>query len=136
MNTKPTSVTLRLFRDPLDPRELNFGLSQPHTDSESPTETGEVLRDKGLEKVSTNNSQWLEKCLSAITSTNWGERGFTGEEIREEMQLRGLNPSHHNAWGALISVLVKRGIITRTGERRKMRDPQSHARLTDVYTFL
>ena len=57
----------------------------------------------------------------------------TGEDIRIHCEARQIKPHHHNAWGAAISKLVKRGLIEETGDYRPMRGRKSHGRKTQVY---
>ncbi len=104
-----------------------------------PLFTGELLRDEGIAKVSSNNESWMAVALESaeyFVSTCDGEmrhRTFTGEDIRHHCSGSAGCPAHSNAWGALINTLLKRKIITPTGEYRAMRDDNSHARKTPVY---
>ena len=103
-----------------------------------PKETGQQLKEKGLAQVSEHNENWMENCLKVA---KWfvfqhGLSGeFTGEDIRLYCVTHGHipQPKHPNAWGALISTLLKRKIIVPTGEYRAMKDNTSHARKTPVY---
>jgi hypothetical protein len=63
-----------------------------------------------------------------------GKTGFIGEDIRFHLELYMDAPKHPNAWGALISMLVKRKIIFGTGKYRQMHDKRSHARTSQIYT--
>jgi len=101
---------------------------------------GKALRDKGLAQVSEHNENWMTKAIEA--AREWvGIFGhiapnddFTGEDIRMMLITIKLGePSHPNAYGALINTLLKRKIIVHTGEYRKMKDRSSHARSTPVY---
>lgn len=94
---------------------------------------GVIRRDEGIAKVSKNNGAWLEECIKLVEqhATNWYH--FTGEDIRHICEAAWLIPAHHNAWGALTSSLIKRGLIRKTGNYRQMRDPRSHARMTATY---
>ena len=93
---------------------------------------GELLRDEGIAKVSSNNSDWLKRCIAL--ARHIVSPSFTAEDIRLQFEKLGLIPTHPNAWGALTNSLVKRGIIKKTGQYRQMKDPRSHARETAVYT--
>ena len=98
---------------------------------------GETLRDQGIKQVSEHNESWMEEALMwahryALEFQNT-DMDFTGEGIRF-FCLRWIKPPKHpNAWGALISTLIKRKIIVPTGEYRAMKDSSSHARKTPVY---
>ncbi len=98
-----------------------------------PLFTGELLRDEGIAKVSVNNESWMELCLTEVSKAHYNGE-FTGEDLRFRLLGSIGHPAHSNAWGALINTLIKRGIIKPTGEYRPMRDDNSHARKTPVYT--
>ncbi len=104
-----------------------------------PLFTGEVLRDEGISQVSEHNGKWMELCVAEVKrftlqSDQGGEGNFTGEDIRFWCSRSIGCPAHSNAWGALINTLVRRKIIKPTGEYRAMKDENSHARKTPVYT--
>ena len=97
--------------------------------------TGEAKRDKGIAQVSGNNQDWIKKAMQSAIAYVCLMNGedFTGELIRFHVRESVGEPRHPNAWGALISALIKQGEILETGEHRKMKDPRSHARKTPVY---
>ncbi len=105
-----------------------------------PLFTGELLRDEGIAKVSANNESWIELSVKEVQrftlQSDAGYGTFTGEDIRFWCSRTIGCPAHSNAWGALINTLLKRKIITPTGEYRAMRDDNSHARKTPVYRRL
>ncbi len=107
-----------------------------YTDKDfGPLFSGELLRDEGIAKVSDNNEKWLRRCVWSIEQSIWlGDGTFTGEDVRFYLNREVGCPAHSNAWGALINTLVRRKIIKPTGEYRAMRDQNSHARKTPVYT--
>lgn len=89
-------------------------------------------RDEALKKVSDNaGGDWLAKAQIAVSKMT-GE--FTGEDIRVHCESLGIRPHHHNAWGALTNLLLRRGVIAKTGRRRSMYTKRSHARSTPIYT--
>ena len=103
-------------------------------------QTGTQLRDKGMAQVSEHNENWMTKAIEA--ATEWvrifghiaPNDDFTGEDIRMMLiTIKVGEPSHPNAYGALINTLLKRKIIVPTGEYRAMKDNTSHARKTPVY---
>lgn len=95
--------------------------------------TGAELRDEGIERVLDHNENWLQACLEEAERFIRSQRMFTGEDIRIHCQAVVGHPAHHNAWGGLISSLVKKRMIVPTGKHQHMRDPVSHARQTPVY---
>ncbi len=101
-----------------------------------PLFTGEVLRDEGISKVSDNNEKWMERCIKEVS--DWlpisERKTFTGEDLRFVLNCNVGCPAHPNAWGALVNTLIRRKIIKPTGEYRAMRDENSHARKTPVYS--
>jgi hypothetical protein len=114
-------------------------LREHRTDADfGPLFSGELLRDEGIAKVSEHNESWMELCVkeseSYLPPSNGHVYTFTGEDLRFYLGRKVGCPAHPNAWGALISTLVRRKIIKPTGEYRAMKDDSSHARKTPVYT--
>ncbi len=109
-----------------------------YTDKDfGPLFSGELLRDEAIAKVSGHNDAWMERCIMEMKwpfSEMLKGTTFTGEDIRFYLNRTVGCPAHSNAWGALVSTLIKRKIIKPTGEYRAMRDQSSHARRTPVYT--
>jgi hypothetical protein len=89
-------------------------------------------RDAALSQVQANAGDFVERALDAIRVM---PHGFceTGEGFRKLVERRGIKPHHHNAWGALINVAVKRGMLVATGEMAHMKGHKSHARRTPIY---
>ena len=101
--------------------------------------TSRSERNKGIQKVSLNNDDFMTRALAYI---RWrglvplhSKEEFTGEQIRQWMQFEYIVPAHPNAWGALISTAVKRKLIVPTGSYTQMRSKTSHARKTAVYRW-
>jgi len=95
----------------------------------------EQLRDAGMQQVLFHNEDWRLKATYHIAELAGSE--VTGEDIRKYMETEHeCFPNHHNAWGGWIGGLVKSGILQPTGEFRKMTEPKSHARKTQVYRVL
>jgi hypothetical protein len=101
--------------------------------AESDSRGGETLRDKGIQKVASNNENWLESCIEAATTYVRSKPDFTGEDIRFHCESMIGGPRHPNGWGALINALIKRKVIRANGEYRIPRDKTSHARKVQVY---
>ncbi len=92
----------------------------------------EQARDAGIEQVLANNKNWKERVFDyALTLKGWSG---TGEDLRLLITQVVGTPFHHNAWGGAIAGLVKKGILHKTGEYRKMVTKASHARATPVYS--
>lgn len=102
---------------------------QPYEYRPSPAK---AARDEAIDRVATNaGSEWVATGLNKISQLAAGE--YTGEQIRLILTEAGIVPHHHNAWGALISSAVKRGILIDTGRLDHMQTKKSHARKTSVY---
>jgi len=111
-----------------------FDKPMPQIPDSSDSTTGQQLKEKGIKEVSEHNENWTEHAISTAKGfvAFQNDSTFTGEDIRFACQWMP-QPKHPNAWGALISTLIKRKIIVPTGEHRQMKDKSSHARSTPVY---
>ncbi len=89
----------------------------------------EVARDAGMALVASHNPDWSEMVLAKITALPIGWTGI-GEDIRLMIDTK---PTHHNAWGAVINMAVRRGLLVDTEATRKMATKKSHARKSPVY---
>ena len=94
---------------------------------------GVVDRDEALERV--RRDEFQEKALAVIESLIPGDE-VTGEDIRLTCEARGIEPHHHNAWGALVMYAVRKGYLSHTGRYEPMKVSRSHARRTPVYVVL
>ena len=90
---------------------------------------GRRLRDEGIERV---EAQAFSGAVAGVVR-GLGGMHVTGEDIRRICTDRGVTPHHSNAWGGVISGLVRAGQLRATGEYRQMADVRSHARETKVY---
>ena len=90
-----------------------------------------AARDAALKLVSDNSGDFMGDALKAVQRLPRGR--YTGEDIRLDLVRQGIEPHHHNAWGALISSCVKRGLLRFSGDYEPMKVRQSHARKTPVY---
>lgn len=88
-------------------------------------------RDAALEQVADNAGPIFMARAQAAIAKLYGE--WTGEDIRLALLRAGIIPHHHNAWGAVISKAVKRGMLVPTGRWVGMKTTRSHARRTPVY---
>ena len=99
-------------------------------------DTPEARRDRGLalvKEASERRANWFGRALMVIVALDRDWTG-TGEDIRLDYLDHRLEPAHSaHVYGSLVSQAVKRGLLARTGERRKMRGERSNGRMTDVY---
>lgn len=97
-----------------------------------------IERDKGIEKTTTHNQDWMEWALSMMAQMKLeGYTTVTGEQIRFWLESLGnaRHPDSPHAWGALTSHLVRSGILRDTGRVSHMKAVRSHARRTPIWEF-
>ena len=99
---------------------------------DSGPDEGRKARDDALERVGSNSGVFMDRALGAIDIITEGQT-LTGEDIRLRLIQEQIKPHHHNAWGALISAAVRKGLIRETGRWIAMRDTKSKARRTPEY---
>lgn len=97
----------------------------------TPAVTAVAARDEAVTRVAANSKGFHPTALAIVSGM--GAWTGTGEDLRKIVSLQ-VEPHHHNAWGALILDAARKGLISRTGERRRMGERSSHARETDVWT--
>jgi len=88
-------------------------------------------RDRAIDQVSDNSGDFMSDAISAMRRMEPGD--VTGEDVRNYLSGLGIEPHHHNAWGALIMLAIKHGVLHPTDQFRNMRGPKSHGRMTRVY---
>jgi hypothetical protein len=90
------------------------------------------LRDGGIDAVLLTRQGWK---ASVVTLVKRYLRGMevTGEEIRLFVRPQVGNPSHPNAWGAVIYSMVCEGLLVDTGRVHHCAIPSSHARRLPVW---
>lgn len=92
----------------------------------------EAARDAGQGRVLDRAGLFHLQAVEVIRRRLAGSE-VLAEEFRRVCLEEGVSPHHHNAWGALTAVLVRRGVIEETGRLGKSRDPRSHARRQPVW---
>lgn len=92
----------------------------------------EAARDAGQARVLDRAGLFQTQAVAVIRRRLAGSE-VLAEEFRRVCLEEGVHPQHHNAWGALTAVLVRRGVIEETGRLGKSRDPRSHARRQPVW---
>lgn len=90
-----------------------------------------ALRDAGTAKAAANAGGFMDKALDVIAALPSGE--YRGENVRLACTLRGIEPHHPNAWGALILLAQKRGLLRPTGRFLPAASKKSHASVQQVY---
>ena len=93
---------------------------------------GENRRNAGIATVLDHEDEEFKKRYHRRVRAQKGE--FLFESIRLGMERDGWHPYHHNVWGALSSWYVKKGLVTKVGER-KSADPRAHARTQPVFVL-
>lgn len=89
-------------------------------------------KEAALDSVRENAGRWFD-LARAEAHRSLPPFVMTGEGIRQYLTVLVGEPHHHNAWGALISTLVKDGLIVPTGRWLPMTQRSSHARRTPEY---
>ena len=92
----------------------------------------QTARDAGLARVLDRAGLFHVQAVEVIRRRLGGAE-VLAEEFRRACLAEGVAPHHHNAWGALTAVLVRRGVIEDTGRLGKSQDPRSHARRQPVW---
>src|SRR5271167_4699297 len=92
-------------------------------------------RDKGIGRVTGKNGPWMWRGLKwMVTGLPKGWTG-TGEDLRLVLLPIIGEPTHHNAWGALVmhAQIQEPPLIKPTGRFFQMKLKKSHARITREY---
>ena len=89
-------------------------------------------KEHSLKRVLENATEDWKALARRVVRTMRG-REVTGEDIRLRCLELDIAPHHHNAWGALVSSLVKQGWLVPTGRWVPMRGEKSNARQTQTY---
>lgn len=115
----------------------NHGSPKP-TRSQAELFEGKKARDEALARVAENSGTWFERARKEASRPGllvWMgiPRSFTAESLRSVLIARVGEPHHSNAWGALVSRLVKDGVIVPTGRMVPSTRKTSHAHRTPEY---
>ena len=91
-----------------------------------------------LAQVEENAGGWIGDVLAAVRDFADDHAGMvvTGETVRRMIEPVVGAPHHHNAWGACITQLVRRGYLVPTGRWVPMTGPKSNARKTPEYRLV
>lgn len=90
-------------------------------------------RDLGMSRAADGAGSWYDAALDVFPSLPLPPT-FLPETYRELIVQRiGEPPNSRNIFGVLTRELMRRGLIVRTGVRRKMIGAKSHARTTDEF---
>lgn len=113
----------------------NFSFSTKNNPKRIFDEYGNVLKEKGIRKVSENESLvWRERAINVVNQVMQVKDCFTADDIRLMADEFGLPEPHHpNVWGALLSGLSKSGVIHKTGQYIASRLPVSHGRIIPIW---
>lgn len=97
---------------------------------------GEALRDEGIAAVAEANGEWMDQAAAAIKWLAANHHLFSADDLRRVMDVRGQEPSHHNAYGAAFRVAALAGVIEPTDATHKSTRPDAHARRLVVWRSL
>jgi hypothetical protein len=91
--------------------------------------SGKKRQAAGTAKVLAENYTWSEKALAIIESYDAGVF-FTSDTVRKDAILCDIGlPEHPNAWGAVLSVASKHGMIQKTGRYFSSDIDSNHSRV-------
>lgn len=90
---------------------------------------GETRKKIGQEQVSDNNKHWRDCMISLIEEYPKGHE-FTMNDVRD---FDIGEPSHVNAYGALLSHAGKLKLIRKTGVYVKSMRPEAHSRMLPIW---
>lgn len=93
-------------------------------------------KESSLALVAENAGPWTDDARAYLKKWCAEREGHevTGEDVRLALTQAGLVPHHPNAWGSLIRIAVKDGLLGHSGNWRPMQAVKSHGRMTPVYT--
>jgi hypothetical protein len=101
-------------------------------------EAGRTLRDAGIAKTLDHADSvvpsWRELAMKSLKEISDEKATFTAEDVR---WLHGYllrpEPPHHNAWGAVLKIAAKDGLIVKTGEYVQSKSVSARARILPVW---
>jgi hypothetical protein len=91
--------------------------------------TPDLLKETGIRIVAENNRKWKETGLDAVRQLAVRGVPFTTDEVREMYKAQPKSP---NAWGALVSLAARQGLIRRVGYRPS-EGKLAHSRVVSVW---
>jgi len=96
-----------------------------------------AARDAGMARATQSNAWWFSQAFDLLASPTFQNRlaSFTGEDLRQEVEIHIGPPTTPNAVGTLVMLALKRGLIEKTGAFVPMKLKASHARITPVYRW-
>lgn len=90
-------------------------------------------RDAVMEEQSERHKGWMSLASDTFLRLPADWSGI-GEDLRFALTENGVPaPKTPNVWGVFVGLLVRRGLLVATGERRPMTAPGSNGRRSDVY---
>jgi hypothetical protein len=105
-------------------------------------QTGQQLKQLGLDLVTSHNQSWTDDMLEKLRAfckarVNLNHPTFVFEEFRDVAIKSGWEqPKTPKCWGALATAAAKRGIIKSTGNYQKAMSPATHAHPVLVWSAL
>lgn len=90
--------------------------------------------DKGIVRIASRNGAFIETARGIARMIGKRQRTFTMDDVREEMEKRGITPTHFNAWGAVCAGKEWRKEFAFMGYT-KSRQIQGHGNLIRVWSL-
>ncbi len=86
-------------------------------------------KERGIAIVAGNNNAWVSGALLTVQVVAAKLKEFTADDIREAHLDQ---PKHANAWGALLSIAAKKGLIEPVGFTASKAE-STHGRIVRVW---
>lgn len=94
-------------------------------------------RDTAIERVKANaDDNWEDRAMAALWDVCRKEREFLVDDVRDELDRRGIVTHDMRAIGPLMLKASKKGMVEHTGEYRPSRQAQCHGNPRGVWRSL
>lgn len=93
---------------------------------------GRALRERGIEDITRRHQPFMREGFRAIFEIGQKKPLLTADDVRKVVP-DAYQPKHPNAWGALMVMAGKVGLIRRTGRRVPSVFPTNRARGVELW---
>mgnify|MGYP001605844020 CR=1 FL=1 len=99
-------------------------------------EDGRVLRDAGIKAAADHaervSPSWAERALGYVKEYACYHVEFTGEDCRMFAEAHGFTFPHGRAWGNVMLMAARRGIVKKVGTRQ-VKNPRAHCAIATLW---